>query len=65
MKINKKKYHIKDNYLINIKGRISKINKGSYHCFGRFFYGNQILDCQSKFSCKACKMVDNYNKYYN
>ena len=41
MDINKKKYNIKNNYLINIKGRVAKINKGSYHCFGKFLCGNQ------------------------
>ena len=67
MKVNKKKYNIKNNYLINIKGRVSKINKGSYHCFGHFLCGskgNQIEDCISKYSCKACKMLDLYSKYY-
>ena len=67
MGVNKKKYNIKNNYLINIKGRVSKINKGSYHCFGHFLCGskgNQIEDCISKYSCKACKMLDLYSKYY-
>ena len=65
MDINKKKYNIKDNNLINIIGRVSKINKGHYHCFGHFLCGNQIEDCINKFSCKACKKLDLYSKYYN
>jgi len=67
MKVNKKKYNIKNDCLININGRVAKINKGSYHCFGHFLCGskgNQIEDCISKFSCKACNMLDYYSKYY-
>ena len=64
MDINKKRYNIKNNYLINIKGRVTKSNKGSYHCFGHFLCGNQIEDCISKFSCDACKMMDFYSSYY-
>jgi len=64
MNINKKRYNIKNNYLINIKGRVAKVNKGSYHCFGHFLCGNQIEDCISKFSCEACKMLDLYSSYY-
>ena len=64
MDINKKKYNIKNNYLINIKGRVSIVNKGSYHCFGNFLSGNKVEDCISKFSCKACKLLDLYSEYY-
>ena len=67
MRVNKKKYNIKNDCLININGRVAKINKGSYHCFGHFLCGskgNQIEDCISLFSCKACKMLDLYSKYY-
>ncbi len=54
---NKKKYKIKNNYLINIHGRIVKINKGCYHCFGNFLCGNQIIECITKFQCKACRLL--------
>lgn len=64
MDINKKRYNIKNNYLINIKGRVAKVNKGSYHCFGHFLCGNQIEDCISKFTCEACRMLDLYSGYY-
>lgn len=64
MDINKKKYNIKNNFLINIKGRVAKINNGSYHCSGHFLCGNQNKDCISEFSCNACKMLDSYSKYY-
>ena len=66
MEINKKKYNINDKYLININGRVAKINKGSYHCFGHFLCvkDNQIEDCISKFSCKACKLLDKYSKFF-
>ena len=57
MEINKRKYKIKNNYLINIKGRVAKINKGCYHCFGAFSCGNQIKDCITKFQCKACALL--------
>ena len=65
MKINKEIYNIKNHYLININGRISKINKGKYHCFGHFLVGNQIEDCINKFTCKACKLLQMYSEYYN
>ena len=64
MELNKKRYEIKNNYLINICGRIAKINKGSYHCFGHFLCSNQIEDCIKKFSCEACKLLDLNSKYY-
>ena len=65
MEKNKNKYNIKNKYLININGRIAKINKGSYHCFGHFSNSNQIEDCITTFSCNACKMLDSLSKYYN
>ena len=67
MEINKKKYNLKQNFLININGRVAKLNKGSFHCFGHFLcYNkeNQIEDCIFKFSCKACKLLDEYANYY-
>ena len=64
MEKSKKRYKIKNNYLINIYGRVATKNKGSYHCFGHFSCGNQIEDCIKKFSCKACKLIDLYSKYY-
>ena len=67
MELNKKKYNINDNYLININGRLAKTNKGSYHCFGKFLSGikrNEIEDCIKKFSCRACKALDYYSKYF-
>ena len=65
MEINKNIYNIKKNYLINIIGRVAKINKGSYHCFGHFLCGNEIEDCITKFTCKGCKILNEYSKYYN
>ena len=64
MELNKKKYNINDNYLININGRVAKINKRSYHCFGKFLSGKEIEDCIMKFSCKACKLLDDNSNYY-
>ena len=62
---NKEIYNIKSTYLININGRVSKINKGNYHCFGHFSVDGQIKDCITQFSCKACKMLDTFSHYYN
>ena len=64
MLINKRKYNLKDSYLININGRVTSMNKGSYHCFGHFLLNNQIEDCISKFTCNACKMINYYFEYY-
>ena len=64
MKKNKKIYGIKDKYLINIKGRISKKNKGKYHCFGHFEINSQIEDCVISFSCKSCQILDKLEEYY-
>ena len=64
MKKNKKIYGIKDKHLINIKGRISKKNKGKYHCFGHFEISNQIEDCVISFSCKSCQILDKLEEYY-
>ena len=64
MKKNKDKYNIKNKYLININGRVSKINKGKYHCFGHFLCGNVIEDCITKFQCKACQQLASYSNYY-
>ena len=64
MDLNKQKYNLKKKYLININGRISKINKGSYHCFGNFLIGNQIEQCITKFSCNACKNLNINSEYY-
>lgn len=65
MQINKRKYKLKKTYLININGRITNLNKGKYHCFGHFLIGNLIEDCISKFSCKACKIINYFSIYYN
>ena len=65
MEKNKEMYNIKKKYLININGRVAKINKGSYHCFGHFLCGNQIEDCITKFTCEACKLLNLYSNYFN
>ena len=61
---NKKLYNIKNKYLININGRVGKINKGSFHYFGHYLMGNQIKQYISKFSCKSSKLLDLYSKYF-
>ena len=65
MEYNKKVYNLKHKYLININGRVSKINKGTYHCFGHFSVNNQLEDCITKFTCEACKLLNLNSKYYN
>ena len=62
---NRNMYNIKKRYLININGRVAKINKGSYHCFGHFLCGNQIEDCITKFTCKACQILNLFSDYFN
>ena len=62
--INKQLYNIKDKYYINIFGRVCKLNKGSFHCFGHFLVGNQIEDCINKFCCKGCEMINLYSNYF-
>ena len=62
--INKKIYNIKKKYIIGINGRIAKINKGKYHCFGHFLIKNQIEDCITNFCCKSCEQINLYSKYY-
>lgn len=64
VKLNKKLYNIKNNYLINIYGRIAKRNKDRFHCFGHFLIKNQIKDCIDKFCCKGCKILNLYNQYF-
>lgn len=64
MEKNKKRHKLKDIDTINIIGRASTKRKGSFHCFGKFFIGNQIETCLQKFSCEGCKLLDKYEKYY-
>lgn len=64
MQLNKEKYFIQEDYLININGRIAKINKGNYHCFGHFLINDQIQECINKFTCQACKKLALYSTYY-
>lgn len=62
--LNKILYNLKNHYLVNINGRIAKMNKGKYHCFGHFLYKNQIEDCINKFCCKACQILNLYSEYF-
>lgn len=64
MEINKKKYKLRNKYLININGRVATINKGKYHCFGHFICSIHIKDCISTFTCEACNMLEKYRDYY-
>ena len=64
MEKNKKRYNLKNRYLININGRAAKKYREKIHCFGHFIKLNQIYDCIDKFSCEACQLLDKYEKYY-
>ena len=68
MEKNKKRYNLKNKYLININGRVSKkINDEDkeFHCFGHFLNGNiQIENCLDKFCCEACELLSQYENYY-
>ena len=67
MEKNRKRYNLKDKYLININGRVAKKtkdkNKG-FHCFGHFLIGKIEEDCLNNFCCEACKLLNKYEKYY-
>ena len=65
MKKNRNIYNLKNNYMINIIGRIAKKNKGSYHCFGHFLVGENIEDCLTKFTCEGCKLLNLYSEYFD
>jgi hypothetical protein len=65
MKKNRNIYNLKNNYMINILGRIAKKNKGSYHCFGHFLVGDIIEDCITKFTCEGCKLLNLYSEYFD
>jgi hypothetical protein len=68
MEKNKRRYNLKNKYLININGRVAKKTKGEdkvFHCFGHFLIGKiQIENCLDKFCCEACKLLSKYEKYY-
>ena len=68
MEKNRKRYNLKNNYLININGRVAKKIKDEdkeFHCFGHFLIGKiQIENCLNNFCCEACKLLNKYEKYY-
>lgn len=64
LELNKNIYKLEKHYLINILGRVAKINKGSYHCFGHFMVNNELVECITRFTCKGCKLLNIYSKYY-
>ena len=68
MEKNKKRYNLKNKYLININGRVAKKFKDEdkkFHCFGHFLIGKiQIENCLDKFCCEACELLSQYENYY-
>lgn len=65
IKLNREIYNLKDNYLINVYGRIAKKNKGSYHCFGHFLVDDKIEECISSYTCNACSFLNSFCNYYH
>jgi hypothetical protein len=64
IKLNKEIYNLKDNYLINIFGRVAKKNKGAYHCFGHFLVNDKIEECITSYTCNACSFLNSFYNYY-
>lgn len=64
IKLNKEIYNLKDQYLINILGRIAKKNRGAYHCFGHFLVNDKIEECLTSYTCNACSFLSSYYNYY-
>ena len=67
MEKNKKRYNLKDKYLININGRAAKrIKDGDkgFRCFGHFFFGKIQIEICNKFCCMGCQLLNNYANYY-
>ena len=68
MEKNKKRYNLKNKYLININGRVAKKIKDEdkeFHCFGHFLIGKiQIENCLDEFCCEACELLSQYENYY-
>ena len=67
MKINKLQYNLSQDYLINMNGRVAKIKKGSYHCYGLFVGEKEsdLQNCSAKFTCKSCDLLNLYSQYYS
>lgn len=67
MKINKLQYNLSQDYLINMNGRVAKIKKGSYHCYGLFVGEKEsdLQNCSTKFTCKSCELLNLYSQYYS
>lgn len=67
MKINKVQYNLSKDYLINMNGRVAKIKKGSYHCYGLFVGEKEsdLKNCSAKFTCTSCNLLNLYSEYYS
>ena len=64
MEKNKKKYNLPNQYLIGINGRIAKINKNKFHCFGIFENNKEFDQCLTSFTCKSCEILNSAKNYY-
>jgi len=67
MEKNKKRYNLKDKYLINIIGRAAKRKKDGdkgFCCFGHFFSGKIQIEICNKFCCMGCQLLNKYANYY-
>ena len=53
------KIKTENNVLININGRVAFDRKdGKFRCAGKFVLGKLYYNCDQKFTCKACKLLN-------
>ena len=53
------KIKTENNVLININGRVAFDRKdGKFRCAGKFELGKLYYNCYQKFTCKACKLLN-------
>lgn len=53
------KIKTENNVLININGRVAFDRKdGKFRCAGKFILGKLYYNCYQKFTCKACKLLN-------
>ena len=64
MEKNKKKYNLPEKYLIGINGRLARIHKKKFHCFGIFEDNKELNHCITSFTCKSCEILNLAKNYY-
>ena len=62
------KIKTENNVLININGRVAfdHHKDGKFRCGGKFEFGKLYYNCYQKFTCKACRLLNEYTSknYY-